>query len=291
MTKEHEKKENRNGLFELTVKVVIINDEKKVLVLHRSKDDPISPEKLDLPGGKIMVGEKIEEALNREIKEELGIEVEIGPVVHYIDWEEINYCKGFRFLAFYQNGEIKISEEHSSFEWMEIDEAISKFKDNGFEKDKRDTFIKTKEYLGLKNSLDGWKRCQADFENHKKRQAESQKDMMKYLTEGIVMQVLPVLDNFRISTEHVPEDQKNSPWVVGIMHIQKQLTDVLKDNGVEEIETKAGDEFDPNIHEAVGNDERAEENKEEKKNKVAKVILHGYKMGGKVVRPVRVQVG
>ena len=75
------------------------------------------------------------------------------------------------------------------------------------------------------------------------------------------------------------------------MHIQKQLTDVLKDNGVEEIETKAGDEFDPNIHEAVGNDERAEENKEEKKNKVAKVILHGYKMGGKVVRPVRVQVG
>ena len=99
--------------------------------------------------------------------------------------------------------------------------------------------------------LDGWKRCQADFENYKKRQAESQKDLIRYSTQNIVLQILPVIDNFHASTDHIPEDQKTNSWVVGIMHIQKQLETVLTDNGVEEISVKVGDSFDPAMHEAI----------------------------------------
>ena len=75
--------------------------------------------------------------------------------------------------------------------------------------------------------LNNWKRAVADFENYKKRQAESQKDLLRFSLEGIIMQILPVLDNFHASTDHIPEDQKSNAWVVGIMHIQKQLEDLL----------------------------------------------------------------
>jgi len=138
--------------------------------------------------------------------------------------------------------------------------------------------------------LNNWKRAMADFENYKKRQIESQKDLLRYSLEGITMQILPVLDNFHASTDHIPEDQKDNQWVVGIMHIQKQLEDLLKNNEIEEIQTKEGDEFDPKIHEAIKNDQKGEKDEPELKNKIEKVLQKGYKIGGKVIRPTRVVV-
>lgn len=156
--------------------------------------------------------------------------------------------------------------------------------------------------------LDGWKRCQADFENYKKLQAEKQSEMIKYASSSVVLQVIPVLDNFHASTEHVPEDQKDNAWVTGIMYIQKQLETVLSDNGVEAIEPKVGDDFDPNMHEAV--EDTKNTNKEtnetsdiekthpvesaesgaEQFNRVKRVVLKGYKMGERVIRAARVVV-
>lgn len=136
--------------------------------------------------------------------------------------------------------------------------------------------------------LNNWKRAIADFENYKKRQAESQKDLLRYSLEGIIMQILPVLDNFHASTDHIPEDQKSNAWVVGIMHIQKQLEDLLKTNEIEEIEAKIGDEFDPAIHEAIA--DANQRMKSESTNKINKIIQKGYMIGGKVIRPTRVVV-
>src|SRR3990172_7974227 len=252
--------EKQTKLFVITVKAVILNAEGKSLVLKRPKHEKSGSGKYDLPGGSIEHGEDIKKALNREINEETGLEVEIGPVIHVFDFEKgegnephsTTIGKGIRFLAYYKDGDVKLDDkEHSQFEWLEIDKAISKFEDKGFEKDKRDALIKAKKYLELMNSLNGWKRCQADFENYKKRQAETQKDFIRFSTEGMIFQLLPVLDNFHISTDHVPEDQKNTPWVAGIMHIQKQMEATLANYGVAEIEAKAGDDFNPEIHEAV----------------------------------------
>ncbi len=155
-------------------------------------------------------------------------------------------------------------------------------------KEVKEVINKEQEYL------DGWKRCQADFENYKKMQTEAQKEFVKYSAQNVVMQIIPVLDNFHMSTDHVPEDQKNNAWVTGIMHIQKQLENVLKENGVTEIETKVGDKFNPEIHEAVQNNEQGTVNNEQQgKNKqelVKKVILKGYKLNDKIIRPVKVIV-
>ena len=139
--------------------------------------------------------------------------------------------------------------------------------------------------------LDGWKRCQADFENYKKMQSDSQKDLLKYATSNILLQIIPVLDNFQMSTAHIPEDQKDGGWVIGIMHIQKQLENILNENGVEEVAVKVGDNFDPAMHEAIEDKECMHCEGEKKfKNKIKTIIMKGYKMGERVVRPARVVV-
>jgi len=298
--------EPKGGLFEMTVKAVIVRDGKDVLLLKRSKNSVIFPEKYDLPGGSVENGETLQEAMLREIEEETGLEVEVGPILFAFDFQkdgkekdEIGHGKGVRFIAFHKSGEVKLNDENEHFEWIDINEAIQKLSDKGYERDKKTSTIKAKEYLENANSLERLKRCQADFENYKKRQAENMKDFLRYAAENIILETIPVLDNFHASTDHVPKDQKENPWVVGIMYIQKQLEKVLSDNGVEEIAVKVGDKFDPKIHEAIHN---KEEESKEQKNKIAKVVLKGYKMGparnasnsdaggGKVIRPARVVV-
>ncbi|KKR21420.1 MAG: Protein GrpE [Candidatus Moranbacteria bacterium GW2011_GWA2_39_41] len=140
--------------------------------------------------------------------------------------------------------------------------------------------------------LEGWKRCQADFENYKKRQAESQKDLLRYSTQNIVLQILPVIDNFHASTSHIPEEQKDNAWVTGIMYIQKQLEQVLVENGVMEIAVNVGDDFDPMIHEAVDDIKQTESEKKKVyfKNKIKKVVLNGYGIDDKIIRAARVVV-
>ena len=300
-----EKKEN---FFELTVKAVIVNDKKEVLIVKRGQSSYHGAGKYDLPGGKLEAGENIKEGLVREIEEELGIKVELGPVIYAFDFEKkydkkykvgdkelIISGKGLRFLAYYESGEIKLSDEHDKSEWIGMDEAPKRFGEDDFEKDKKVAIKKAKEYLELKNYLDGWKRAQADFENYKKRQAENQKDLIRYAGENMILEILPVLDNFHASTEHIPEGQKENPWVTGIMHIQKQLEKILEDNGVAEIVIKSGDEFDPEIMEAIKSDannanEHANDANNKKTYKVKKVAQKGYKIDGKVIRAARVIV-
>ena len=137
--------------------------------------------------------------------------------------------------------------------------------------------------------LEDLKRCQADFDNYRKRQDERMKELGNLVKEDLVLQLFPVLDNFEMSLSHVPEDQKENAWVTGMMHIQRQLETVLKENGIEEIEVKEGDEFDPEIHEAIHNEESRIKN-QELSNRVSKIIAKGYRIGDKVIRAAKVIV-
>ena len=129
--------------------------------------------------------------------------------------------------------------------------------------------------------LDSWKRCQADFENYKKAQVAHQEEFRKYAKIDMIEQILPVVDNFEASLAHVPEKSKENKWVEGIVYIKKQLEDVLRNNDIEEIAVKAGDKFNPEIHEAVTG----------KGEKIKKVLQKGYKLNGRILRAARVEVG
>lgn len=287
-------KEIERGTFELTVKAVVLNSEGQTLLLKRPDNDDLHPGKYDLVGGHVDTGEKLEDALKREIKEEIGLVAKIGPVMSTVDFKNDDgsiFGKGIRYIAYCNEGTVELNEEeHDKFEWVTLDEAIDRFEDKGYESDKRLAVIKAKEYLELKKSLDGWRRCLADFENYRKMQNESGKELLNLATENLVFQMLPILDNFHASTEHVPEDQKNNAWVTGIMHIQKQLETFLKDNGVEEVETKVGDEFNPEVHEAIHSNSNDSNKHSNDANVIKKIVSKGYKINHKVIRAVKVIV-
>jgi molecular chaperone GrpE len=288
MAKKQEKNLKFNGKprqMYLTIKAVVVKNEREVLLMRRSKDY-VNPQKYDLPGGHLEKGETVREALKREIKEETGLEVEPGEVLKVTEFPKENKHfkeekRGLRFIAYYKSGEVELSEEHEDFEWVSFDEALEKVSaEDGFEMEKRDTIEMAKNLIELKKSYDGWKRALADMENLKKRTAKQNEEYKKYCLEDFVLELLPVLDNFNLALDHVPDDEKKSGWVVGILHIKKQLEDVLSNRGVVEILAEKGDKIDTNIHEVVSGKEG---------EKVKKVLKKGYKMGDRVIRPVIVE--
>ena len=136
--------------------------------------------------------------------------------------------------------------------------------------------------------LDDLKRVQADFENYKKRVKNDERELYGHLSAQIVTDLIPVLDNLHAALGHVPPEAAGSPWVTGITYIEKQFEDVLKNYGVEPMDAKPGDAFDPTRHEAL--DHQAVAGEEATQLKIERVVQKGYQIKGKLVRPAKVIV-
>lgn len=138
----------------------------------------------------------------------------------------------------------------------------------------------------IKELENGWKRTQADFENYRRRTEESKKQWIEEANLELIMKLLPVIDNFERANQYVPDNFKNHDWVKGVQLIEKHLNDILTSTGLQKIVVKSGDEFDPNIHEAVS----LEPNDKIKSNHIIEVTETGYKLGTQVIRPAKVRV-
>ncbi len=132
---------------------------------------------------------------------------------------------------------------------------------------------------------DRLKRQMAEFDNFRKRTEKEKSAMYEVGAKDIIEKILPVLDNFERGLAAVPEDEKGSSFAEGIDKIYKQFVKTLEDAGVETIEA-VGQQFDPNLHNAVMHveDEKFGE------NEVAMELQKGYKYRGSVVRHSMVQV-
>ena len=126
-------------------------------------------------------------------------------------------------------------------------------------------------------------RLMADFQNYKKRVEKEKADIYAYANEKIVVDLLDVIDNFERALAHQSDD--GSVILEGMSKIYKQLKGVLEKNGVEEIEA-LGQEFDPNLHNAV----MSEDSDEFEPNKVTLVMQKGYILNKKVIRHTMVRV-
>lgn len=132
---------------------------------------------------------------------------------------------------------------------------------------------------------DRLKRQMAEFDNFRKRTEKEKAAMYEVGAKDIIEKILPVLDNFERGLAAVPEDEKGSSFAEGIDKIYKQFVKTLEDAGVEAIEA-VGQQFDPNLHNAVMHveDEKYGE------NEIAMELQKGYKYRGSVVRHSMVQV-
>lgn len=127
-------------------------------------------------------------------------------------------------------------------------------------------------------------RLMAEFQNYKKRVAKEKNDIREYATEKLVMELLPVLDNFERALAASAEDDP-AGYAKGMELIFTQMVTELQKSGLTEVEAE-GQDFDPTKHNAV----MTEENEELESGKVSKVLQKGYALNDKVIRPSMVAV-
>lgn len=130
----------------------------------------------------------------------------------------------------------------------------------------------------------GWQRTQADFLNFKKQTADERIKLIAAANKDLILQLLPVLDNFQLAAKHIPAELEKNNWVVGIKQIEKQFENILSESGLERIEA-VGREFDPSLHEAV-----SEVESEKPEGTVVEEVLSGYKYAGEVIRPTKAKI-
>lgn len=139
---------------------------------------------------------------------------------------------------------------------------------------------KLKEEIALQKDL--VLRTAAEFDNYKKRTENEKLRIAEYSKAQLVKQLLPTIDNANRALSFPAGSEEYNK---GIELIAKQLVGTIDALGIVEL-AKVGDEFDPNIHEAV----MQVENEELKENQIAQVLQQGYKLGETVIRPAMVAV-
>jgi molecular chaperone GrpE len=141
---------------------------------------------------------------------------------------------------------------------------------------------------GLQADLDRFRdlalRSQADFENYKKRAAREKEEATKYANSALLQRLVSILDNFELGLAAAKTESHDSPIYSGMVLVQKQLDDLLAENGLEPIEAE-GQKFDPNLHEAI-----AHEPSESPEGTVIRQARRGYRFKDRLLRPARVVV-
>lgn len=135
--------------------------------------------------------------------------------------------------------------------------------------------------------LAGWQRAKADFSNAKKRWEEELKSYRAVANEGLIEELLPVLQSFEMAFSNKEAWEKaDKNWRSGVEYIYGQLKGVIEQNGVKEV-NPVGQKFDPNIHEAIKYEQTEDK---AKAGTITSVIEKGYMLGSKLIRPAKVVV-
>jgi molecular chaperone GrpE len=139
--------------------------------------------------------------------------------------------------------------------------------------------------LEAKQNHDRFLRQLAEMDNFKKRTAREKEETIKYGNEGLVRDLLPILDNLERAVEHVQGGGNGKPLLEGIEMILKSLLEVLQKHGVTQISAK-GEPFDPQKHEAFAQVER----EDLVANTVVEELHKGYLQFDRLLRPSLVSV-
>jgi len=274
--------------------------------------------KYAVPAGKIKYGETAVEAVERELEEETGLSPKSVEFVDNIDMikdlefvykPEAHYASQ-RFQVIVSNTDVVLNDEAESFEWVQPEEILKRddvvtivkdyVKKHMLSKDNKSTqggpawgWKVNKKLSTLEQEMleykAGWQRAQADYKNLQAEIDKKKSEWVKMSELQVLSDFMPVYDNFKKAFAHHPEldvenekDKKVKNWIDGVGYIMKQFGDVLKNFDIEEIKT-VGEMFNPEMHEALG-----EEESEEEEGTILKEVDVGYMMKGKVIKVAKV---
>lgn len=126
------------------------------------------------------------------------------------------------------------------------------------------------------------KRALADLDNYKKEAELRNLEMVEFLKAGTVVKFLDIYDDLKRAVEFVSDEKAKS----GLAEVANKFKNILHSDGLSEIELKEGDEFDPNLSEAVSHEEH-----EVGEGKVIETVEVGLRVGSRVIKPAKVRVG
>jgi len=130
--------------------------------------------------------------------------------------------------------------------------------------------------------IDTVQRVKAEFDNYRKRAARDQESLVARAGEGIVKELLPILDDLERALE-AAESHEEAKLEEGVKLVHRQLEQLLEREGLAPVATDG--KFDPNVHEALLSQPSAAD-----EGSVIQVLQKGYRLGDRVLRPARVVV-
>jgi molecular chaperone GrpE len=137
--------------------------------------------------------------------------------------------------------------------------------------------------------LEGWQRARAEFANYKRRIEKEQSETYQNAAARVISRFLDVVDDFDRALQEKPADSAGAEalakWAAGVDLIRRKLQNILDVEGVERMQVE-GQPFDPNLHEAV----TQEDSDDHEPGQVIGAVRQGYRMGDRVIRPAMVRV-
>ena len=125
----------------------------------------------------------------------------------------------------------------------------------------------------------------ADSENYKKRLTREKEEYCKYAVSSFIEEVIPVIDNLELALEHGRKNEACKDLVQGVEMTLNMFYQVLEKNNLKQVGSE-GEDFDPNFHEAMAQQEREDMDE----GKICQVMQKGYLLGERLVRPAKVLV-
>jgi molecular chaperone GrpE len=135
---------------------------------------------------------------------------------------------------------------------------------------------------------DKFLRLFAEFENYKKRTTKERIELFKTAGQEVMTSLLPVVDDFERALSHIEENKETEELRKGVLLIYQKLYNTLELKGLSKVETKDGDTFDAEIHEAIT---QIPAPSKDLKGKVIDCVEKGYKLGDKIIRYPKVVIG
>jgi len=183
-------------------------------------------------------------------------------------------------------------EVNSNEQELHLNEEVktpSKKEEKKLKKDRENALLEQIKKLEEENKalVEKVKIAQADAINYRRRKDEETAQMLKFANQDLIMELIPLVDNFERALK-VDESQMTaevSKFLTGFKMMHTSLIEILKKFGVEEI-NRVGEKFDPSQEQALV----AESVPEMEDEVVIEVLLKGYKLKDRVIRPASVKI-
>ncbi|MDF0102712.1 nucleotide exchange factor GrpE [Staphylococcus pseudintermedius] len=191
--------------------------------------------------------------------------------------------------------EIKETESQETTETSELEVENEQVAVNQDSENENDAIndetqdLKDEEIASLKAEVDAkeeqYLRLYAEFENYKRRIQNEAQTQKRYQAQKVLTDVLPALDNFERALKIEGDDESFNALKKGVEMVYESLLKALEDNGLEKIKTE-GEQFDPNFHQAVMQDE----NPDFESGQITEELQAGYQLKDRVLRASMVKV-